>query len=78
MSIFQFVLNRLYWAFYLLLTHSRNIICEFCRAVALFTVFHFLGQDSISKAEAEEISELFYDAKSSAKLLAEQGDKYMK
>jgi len=36
------------------------------------------GQDSISKAEAEEISELFYDAKSSAKLLAEQGDKYMK
>ena len=40
--------------------------------------FPFLGQDSISKAEAEEISELFYDAKSSAKLLAEQDDKYMK
>ncbi|XP_065059228.1 ruvB-like 1 [Rhopilema esculentum] len=36
------------------------------------------GQDVISKAEVEEISELFYDAKSSAKMLAEQGDKYMK
>ena len=38
----------------------------------------FPGQDVISKAEVEEISELFYDAKSSAKMLAEQGDKYMK
>ena len=37
-----------------------------------------LGQEMITKAEVEETSELFYDAKASAKMLAEQGDKYMK
>ncbi len=36
------------------------------------------GRESISKEDVEEINELFYDAKSSAKLLAEQEDKYMK
>lgn len=36
------------------------------------------GHESISKEDVEEINELFYDAKSSAKLLIEQEDKYMK
>ncbi|PIO25059.1 hypothetical protein AB205_0000590 [Aquarana catesbeiana] len=36
------------------------------------------GKDSIEKEHVEEISELFYDAKSSAKILAEQQEKYMK
>ncbi|XP_071485214.1 ruvB-like 1 [Diadema antillarum] len=36
------------------------------------------GKDSIGEDEINEINELFYDAKSSAKILAEAGDKYMK
>lgn len=36
------------------------------------------GRTSISKEDITEITELFRDAKSSAKLLAEKGDKYMK
>ncbi|KAG8429819.1 hypothetical protein GDO86_019135 [Hymenochirus boettgeri] len=36
------------------------------------------GKDSIEKEHVEEINELFYDAKSSAKILAEQQEKYMK
>ncbi|XP_060078493.1 ruvB-like 1 [Ylistrum balloti] len=36
------------------------------------------GKDAIGKEEIEEISKLFYDAKSSAKILAEQQDKFMK
>ena len=36
------------------------------------------GRECISKDDVEEINELFFDAKSSAKLLVEQGDKYMK
>lgn len=36
------------------------------------------GRPSITKEEVLEISELFFDAKSSAKILAEQEDKYMK
>ena len=36
------------------------------------------GRESITREDVEEINELFYDAKSSAKLLAEQEDKYMK
>jgi len=35
------------------------------------------GKEAIDKDEIEEINELFYDAKSSAKILAEQKDKYM-
>ncbi len=36
------------------------------------------GRETINKEDISEINELFYDAKSSAKLLAEQGEKYMK
>lgn len=36
------------------------------------------GKDGIGKEEIEEINELFFDAKSSAKILADQKDKYMK
>lgn len=36
------------------------------------------GRDSITKDDVQEINELFFDAKASAKLLVEQGDKYMK
>ncbi|XP_022081282.1 ruvB-like 1 [Acanthaster planci] len=36
------------------------------------------GKETIGTEEIEEISGLFYDAKSSAKILAEGGDKYMK
>ncbi|XP_003391548.3 PREDICTED: ruvB-like 1 [Amphimedon queenslandica] len=36
------------------------------------------GRDSIAPEDVQEINELFFDAKSSAKMLAEQEDKYMK
>ena len=36
------------------------------------------GREAVSKEDVEEINELFFDAKASAKLLAEQEDKYMK
>lgn len=36
------------------------------------------GKDAITSEEIDEINKLFYDAKSSAKILAEQEDKYMK
>ena len=36
------------------------------------------GSEAVSINEVNEINELFYDAKASAKLLAEQEDKYMK
>ena len=51
-------------------------------AVQLLTPSNLLakinGQDAITQAEIEEINELFFDAKASAKILAEQQDKYMK
>lgn len=51
-------------------------------AVQLLTPGNLLsrinGKDCIGRDEIEEISKLFYDAKSSAKILAEQEDKYMK
>ncbi|OWF37766.1 ruvB-like 1 [Mizuhopecten yessoensis] len=51
-------------------------------SVQLLTPTHLLsrinGKDVIGKEEIEEISKLFYDAKSSAKILAEQEDKFMK
>lgn len=51
-------------------------------AVQLLTPANILsrinGRDSVSKEDIEEINELFYDAKSSAKMLAEHDDKYMK
>lgn len=36
------------------------------------------GKDAITSEEIDEINKLFYDAKSSAKILAEQEDKFMK
>nr|CAB3265832.1 ruvB-like 1 [Phallusia mammillata] len=36
------------------------------------------GRDAITKEDIDEIDDLFYDAKSSAKILSEQGDKFMK
>ena len=36
------------------------------------------GKDKISKEEIEEVNDLFYDAKSSAKLLQQDQDKYLK
>jgi len=36
------------------------------------------GKDSVTKEEVDEVAGLFYDAKSSAKILAEHDDKYMK
>lgn len=51
-------------------------------AVQLLTPANLLakinGKDSIEKEHVEEINELFYDAKSSAKILADQQEKYMK
>ena len=51
-------------------------------AVQLMTPASFLarinGRETVGKEDVEEINELFYDAKSSAKLLVEQGEKYMK
>ena len=35
------------------------------------------GRDSIEAGDTEEIDELFFDAKASARLLAEQGDGYL-
>jgi RuvB-like protein 1 (pontin 52) len=36
------------------------------------------GKEKITKEEINEVSELFFDAKSSAKLLQEDQDKYLK
>jgi DNA helicase TIP49 (TBP-interacting protein) len=36
-----------------------------------------VGKSKISKDEIDEISRLFYDGKSSAKILMEQADKYI-
>ena len=36
------------------------------------------GREAVGKDDVDEINELFFDAKASAKLLAEQDDKYMK
>ena len=51
-------------------------------AVQLMTPANLLarinGHEMVSREDVEEIDKLFYDAKSSAKLLAEQEDKYMK
>ena len=42
------------------------------------SIFFYVGRDNINRQDVEEIDELFYDVKSSVKLLAEQEDKYMK
>ena len=60
--------------------HPRSGRCRY--AVQLLTPANLLakinGKDGIEKEHVEKISELFYDAKSSAKILADQQDKYMK
>ena len=35
------------------------------------------GRDSVTRADLEEVAELFHDAKYSARLLADQADKYI-
>lgn len=35
------------------------------------------GRETISAADVDEIDKIFYDAKASARILAEQGDKYL-
>ena len=50
-------------------------------AVQLLTPSHLLakinGRETIHKEDVEEISDLFYDAKSSAKVLTANKDKYL-
>lgn len=50
-------------------------------AVQLLTPCNLLskvnGREDITNDEIDEVNELFFDAKSSAKILAEQSDKYM-
>ena len=36
------------------------------------------GREAIAKEDIDEINQLFFDAKSSAKILTEQSDKFMK
>ena len=67
---------------------SRFFYVKFVRrfvdryAVQLLTPSYLLSRinakDEISKEEIEEINELFFDAKASAKILAEQEDKFLK
>ena len=51
-------------------------------AVQLLTPGNILakinGNDKIGNEEIEEVNDLFFDAKSSAKLLQEEQDKYLK
>lgn len=60
------------------------VTCSCCDryAVQLLTPSHLLtkinAKEQIGKEEIEEINELFFDAKSSAKILAEQEDKFLK
>ena len=55
------------------------LLIYYSSIVSLLTFFvSFLGRENINRQDVEEINELFYDAKSSAKLLAEHEDKYMK
>lgn len=55
---------------------SLHVAVMLHRLSCSFTLYP--GRESINRQDVEEINELFYDAKSSAKLLAEQEDKYMK
>ena len=61
---------------------SRRVACVFRYAVQLLTPSNLLAKinanESIGIEEIAEINELFFDAKASAKILAEQEDKYMK
>lgn len=59
-----------------------NIYKIYRYAVQLLTPSNILarinGKDKIGKDEVEEINDLFFDAKSSAKLLQEEDEKYLK
>lgn len=72
--LFVIVTGMLIWSLLLLFGYRY--------AVQLLTPANLLakinGKDSIEKEHVEEINELFYDAKSSAKILADQQEKYMK
>lgn len=52
-----------------------------CAVLQLLTPSYMLsktnGRDSISKGDLEEAASLFHDAKYSARMLAEQADKYI-
>lgn len=68
---------------HVLLNLHTNCLCNLCRyAVQILTPANIMsrinGKDSVTKEEVEEIAGLFYDAKASAKILAEQDSKYMK
>lgn len=39
---------------------------------------HVQGKETVEREQVEEINELFYDAKSSAKILQDQDHKFMK
>lgn len=72
--MFLFLAAVLTWHMFFLFGHRY--------AVQLLTPANLLakinGKDSIEKEHVEEINELFYDAKSSAKILADHQEKYMK
>lgn len=57
-----------------------SMICRY--AVQLLTPANLLarvqGREVVEKEHVEEINELFYDAKSSAKILQDQHTKFMK
>lgn len=56
-----------------------RLLC--CAVLQLLTPSYMLsktnGRDSISKGDLEEAASLFHDAKYSARMLAEQADKYI-
>lgn len=74
--LYYWFINRLNRLF-----NSNDQFSQSRYAIQLLTPANILarinGRDSIFKTDIEEISDLFYDAKSSAKLLQEQADKYM-
>lgn len=83
----MYVLEGLPEFLYVYSVHRAAPNCNFSPfdrryAVQLLTPANLLakinGKDSIEKEHIEEINELFYDAKSSAKILADQQEKYMK
>ena len=56
---------------------SRSYAAQLLTPASLLAI-KINGKDCIGKEEIEEINGLFYDAKASAKILAEQKDKFMK
>ncbi len=64
------------------MTKKTARICVGRYAVQLLTPSYLLskvnGKTQISRDEINEINELFFDAKASAKILQEQDEKYLK